>query len=82
MTPDEAIAIVQSKADGRTRYQGQEPFLDEVLVQEILTLRRKLQWVHRNIDRIKDWSGVPEPAKHVVDFIRDSIAEVVDIEDD
>ena len=26
MTADEAIAIVESKARGRTRYEGQEPF--------------------------------------------------------
>jgi hypothetical protein len=39
MTPDEAIAIVKSKAAGRTRSEGQEPFLDEVLVKEIERLR-------------------------------------------
>jgi hypothetical protein len=39
MTPDEAIAIVKSKANGRTRYEGQKPFLDEVLVAEIERLR-------------------------------------------
>lgn len=39
MTPDKAIAIVKSKASGRTRWEGQEPFLDEVLVMEIERLR-------------------------------------------
>lgn len=42
MTPDEAIAIVKSKAAGRTRYKDQEPFLDEVLVGEIERLRNML----------------------------------------
>lgn len=41
MTPDEAIRIVKSKAEGRTRYDGQEPFLDEVLVAEIERLRKE-----------------------------------------
>ena len=42
MTADEAIAIVKSKANGRTRYEGQEPFLDEVLVGEIERLESLL----------------------------------------
>lgn len=39
MTADEAIAIVRSKSRGRTRFEGQEPYLDEVLVAEIERLR-------------------------------------------
>ena len=39
MTVDEAIALVHSKAQGRTRYAGQEPYIDEVLVREIERLR-------------------------------------------
>lgn len=39
MTADEAIAIVMSRARGRTRYEGQEPFVDEILVAEIIRLR-------------------------------------------
>lgn len=35
MTPEEAIKIVKAKANLRTRYEGQEAFLDEVLVAEI-----------------------------------------------
>jgi len=45
MTPDEAISIVKSKARCRTRYEGQEPFLDEVLVGEIERLTRDLEGV-------------------------------------
>jgi len=41
MTPDEAIRIVRQKANCRTRYEGQEPFLDEVLVGEIERLRQE-----------------------------------------
>lgn len=39
MTPEEAIKIVKEKSQGRTRWEGQEPFLDEVLVEEIERLR-------------------------------------------
>lgn len=39
MTPDQALAIVASKAAGRTRYEGQEPYLDEVLAAEVRRLR-------------------------------------------
>ena len=38
-TVEEAIALVKSKANGRTRYEGQEPFVDELLVGEIERLR-------------------------------------------
>lgn len=41
MTADEAIAIVNIKASGRTRYEGQQAFIDEVLVAEIGNLRAK-----------------------------------------
>ncbi len=43
MTVDEAIAIVASKANGRTRYDGQRDFLDEVLVSEIERLRKLVE---------------------------------------
>lgn len=39
MTADEAIAIVKGHLRGRTRFMGQEPFADEVLVEEIERLR-------------------------------------------
>lgn len=35
MNVDEAIKMVRDKSKLRTRYEGQEPFLDEVLVAEI-----------------------------------------------
>jgi hypothetical protein len=40
MTIDEAIAEVESRAAGRTQYEGREPPLDEVLVAEIERLRK------------------------------------------
>lgn len=43
MTPDEAIAIVKSKAECRTRYDGQGPRVDEVLVAEVERLRDALR---------------------------------------
>lgn len=39
MTTDEALAIVASKAAGRTRYEGQESFPDEILAAEVRRLR-------------------------------------------
>ena len=39
MTPDEALAIVATKAAGRTRWAGSEPYYDEVLAEEIGRLR-------------------------------------------
>jgi len=42
MTPQEAISIVDSRSVGRTRWMGQEDFLDEVLVQEVRRLRKLL----------------------------------------
>lgn len=43
MTPDEAMAIVKSKAAGRTRYEGQEPYIDEVLAAEVERLRVRVE---------------------------------------
>lgn len=44
MTVDEALSIVASKASGRTRYEGQEPYLDEVLATEVVRLRAQVEW--------------------------------------
>lgn len=52
MTPDEAIEIVRSKARGRTRYEGQEPYIDEVLVAEILRLQREVRRYKRTCDAL------------------------------
>lgn len=40
MLVDKIIATINTKASGRTRYEGQEPFWDEVLVAEIERLRK------------------------------------------
>jgi hypothetical protein len=50
MTPKEAVAIVKSKANGRTRYEGQKPFLDEVLVAEIERLEKEIESLRHNIE--------------------------------
>ena len=42
MTPNDAIAIIRDRAAGRTRWEGQQPFADEVLVEEIERLTREL----------------------------------------
>ncbi len=48
---------------------------------QVDALTRKLQWVHRNLDRVNDWE-IPGPARDVVRVVRESIASVVDVEDD
>ena len=50
MTPDEAIKIVRSKANCRTRYEGQESFLDETLVEEIERLKKENENLKTEID--------------------------------
>lgn len=39
MTPEEAVKIVEARSCGRTRYEGKEPYIDEVLVLEIRRLQ-------------------------------------------
>lgn len=41
MKIDEIIRLVKSKASGRTRFEGQEPYWDEALVEEIERLREE-----------------------------------------
>lgn len=43
MTPDEALAEVRRRMNGRTRYEGQEPRADEVLAEEVERLRAALR---------------------------------------
>ncbi len=50
MNINEAIRIVDSKANGRTRYEGQEDFLDEVLVKEIKRLRNIIANCYLHLD--------------------------------
>lgn len=52
MTVEEAIKIVEIKANGRTRYMNQEPFLDEVLVIEIERLRAIVDKLPKTADGI------------------------------
>lgn len=51
MTVDEIIKQVRIKASGRTRYEGQEPFWDEVLVEEIERLRAKIRNIQEVVDK-------------------------------
>lgn len=40
MPVDDVIKRIEAKSSGRTRFKGQEPFWDEMLVEEIKELRR------------------------------------------
>jgi len=53
MTIDEIIKQVGIKASGRTRYPGQEPFWDEVLVAEIERLRKLVDYYSVALDTIE-----------------------------
>lgn len=44
MTVDEALAVVASNASGRSRSEGSEPWIDEVLAAEVISLRSLLEW--------------------------------------
>jgi len=50
ITVDEVIKRVRIKANGRTRYEGQEPFWDELLVAEIERLREQVLDLQSEID--------------------------------
>lgn len=47
MDVDAALAEVRRRSAGRTRYEGQPPYADEVLAEEVERLRAAL---HRLID--------------------------------
>ncbi len=44
MTVEEALKITETRAAGRTRYEGSEPYCDEVLAAEVRRLRAMLEW--------------------------------------
>ncbi len=80
MTPAEAIALVRSKASGRTRYEGQRPFLDEVLVaeieqltQELAACRRALRMVYAKAVRHKY-----NPHWHEITLTGDQMAAILE----
>ena len=55
MTPDEALSIVDTKAAGRTRFDGMEPYADEVLAAEVRRLRKLVpawEWVNTGHTRV------------------------------
>jgi hypothetical protein len=50
MTVDEIIKQVNIKSSGRTRYEGKEPYWDEVLVAEIERLQAELDYYKDLVD--------------------------------
>lgn len=74
MNIDKAIADVRSKANGRTRYEGQEPRIDEVLVAEIDRLRGRLGNVIERCEIIADGScfdtNQHKTAKHILEIAK------------
>jgi hypothetical protein len=60
-----------------TRWEG---VCDE-LEQQVNEARNTLRWVHRNIDRIRDWRPIHEGMLLVVDRIQDEIAKKVEVEE-
>lgn len=54
MTADEAITIIDENTRGRTRYEDQHDFLDEVLVKEIRELRQKCSSLEEELSQRVD----------------------------
>lgn len=71
MTPNEAIAIVDKKAEGRTRFEGQPDFLVEVLVAEI---RRLTEQRHCLVAQFYPWCWKGEK---FLPGVQDAIDEVI-----
>lgn len=46
------IKNIETKSCGRTRYEGQSPFWDEVLVLEIKKLRAKIDYLQKCISEL------------------------------
>jgi hypothetical protein len=53
MTVDEIIKQINIKSSGRTRWKGQEPFWDEMLVVEIERLRKLVDYYSVALDKIE-----------------------------
>lgn len=45
MTVEEALKRVEVSSQGRTRYEGREPRVDEVLAAEVRRLQKLLHWI-------------------------------------
>ena len=61
MTPDEALSIVDTKAAGRTRYEGQEPRVDEVLAAEVRRQREEIAALRLTLGEQPPPANCPEP---------------------
>lgn len=59
MDVEEAIRIVRDKSSGRTRWEGQEPYLDEVLVEEVLRLRGALRYAEGYLEDLRKKVQIP-----------------------
>lgn len=61
------LSNVDAKARGRTRYEGQEPFVDESVAAEIRTLRAQIAEAERKGAVPDGWILVPkEPTEEIL----------------
>lgn len=51
---EKAIRLVEIKRQGRTRYEGQKPFPDELLVDEIYDLREQVEFLKAQINTVPE----------------------------
>jgi len=88
-TADDAIALVNTKANGRTRYEGQEPFVDELLVAEIERLRATVEKLLADFVRVNITLGdiqlligidrlIKNDLREISVFIDNSVARAVE----
>ena len=59
-TVDDVIADWTLRQSGRTRYEGQEPRDDELMLAEVMRLRRQLEQVIQTADGIDDRNVPPK----------------------
>jgi hypothetical protein len=76
MTPKEAVKIVEARSCCRTRYEGKEPYIDEILVLEIRRLQKIIHKIKSILNITNRTLGI------VVGGISDVIKEIDNLDDD
>ena len=69
--------LCSSLCDGIFTQKASNEQLNKEQKTEIERLRNRLEWVHRNIDRIRDWDFVPGGVILVVDRIQSEMVEAL-----
>lgn len=76
MTPEEAVKIVEARSCCRTRYEGKEPYIDEVLALEVRRLQNIIHKIKKILDITNRTLGI------VIGGISDVVKEIDNLYDD